>query len=315
MRRILTAGIVAVIGVVGFPAGALGSTGCILSPAISRPATHPLALLRANGTDGYQVAICAYRAHGTTRVSLTAARRTTYATYTVPGSLSHGQLTARFPRLGRVAVRFSPIRARLRVRHTLTPGRTFGAFSGTIRFRGENNFVAVAAHTASGWLASGRRSPHSDHNRNEQWQRRLGLHLMGSSSINEVVVNSGDVRFSAARRRSAKSGDLQTTIWFTADSLEIVGDMTIYRSTGEISTEKEATFQEDSQGDITLTPPPPFSGSGTYSPDVISTAPGLPQTEHVGVFSGSVSFPLPGLASTTLGHAESARHVSRVLAY
>jgi len=187
--------------------GGLGSFLAHQSTSVAA-STHSvratIPVLSLKGSNGYRINVSGYDHRSSSRVSLTASKHGRYACYTVPGVAKGGRIMARFPGLGKVAVRFVPDTANQQAsrsaRKARRAGTDNGTFVGTIAFRGERHFTSVTASRANGSIVSPapkksrlilRRSPNAIRN----WTATSSS-WVGSQSLE---VASGDIHFYAER--------------------------------------------------------------------------------------------------------------------
>jgi hypothetical protein len=213
--------------------------------------------------------------------------------YVAHGTVTPGRIEAEFGRLGRVAVRFHPSGRVLRSkppRRCKGAGftRRFGVFTGTVRFTGENHYVAVRAHRAKGLTRSplslncGIRSFHAD-------SRRLSRQVGHFPSFTPTIL-------AAFWRQVVSSTDffsfqIGKKTLYLAVTEESKGSMAEVRFATVIAPSK--TFiSDDALTSATVEPPPPFHGMGSYvaAPDGTKSWTGSLSVS----FPGSQRFPLTG---------------------
>jgi hypothetical protein len=214
--------------------------------------------------------------------------------YVAHGTVTPGRIEASFGDFGRISVRFRPsgrvLRStpRRRCKGADRFTRRFGVFAGTVRFTGEDGYVAVRAHRAKGLI----RSP-------------IRLHCASRS------FRPGVRRFSrSARRPSRATPTILDAHWRQAlSSTDFfafqVSKATLYlvvaeQSMGSMAEVRYAvaigpsrTFvRDDALTSATLRPPAPFHGKGIYSaaPDGTKSWTGSLSA----AFPGAPRFPLTG---------------------
>lgn len=214
--------------------------------------------------------------------------------YIARGTVTPHRIAASFGKFGRVDVRFepagppleSPPRRRCRGVDHSTIQR--GAFVGSIRFAGEDNYVAAHSHRVRGRIRTPLRlrcAPPRSRSRAGLLQRAVhqidfGFHASLSAFSRHGVHSTG--LFSFGIRKA------QLTAAFTEESL---GSVALIHLGLAISRPKILTV-DDALTSATLTPPGPFHGKGTYSaaPDGTKTWTGPLSV----TFPGAPRWPLTG---------------------
>jgi hypothetical protein len=214
--------------------------------------------------------------------------------YIARGTVTPHRIAASFGKFGRVNVHFKPAgppvesqsQRRCRGVDHFTVQR--GAFVGSVRFSGEDNYFAAHSHHARGRIRTPLRlhcAPPRLHPRAGSLQRAIhpidfGSHASLSAFWRHGVHSIG--LFSFGIRKA------QLTAAFTEESL---GSVALIHFGLAISKPKILTV-DDALTSATLTPPAPFHGSGTYSaaPDGTKTWTG-PLSVN---FPGAPRWPLTG---------------------
>jgi hypothetical protein len=213
--------------------------------------------------------------------------------YVAHGTVTPGRIEATFGRLGRVAVRFHPsgrvVQPRS-LRHCKRPhfSRRFGVFTGSVRFTGEDHYVAVRAHRAKGLV----RSPiHLDcpargfHPRIKRLSREVGQWPEFTPTIlaafwRQVVSSTDFFSFRIGKKTL-----------YLAVTEESKGSMAEVRYAAVIAPSK--TFvSDDALTSARVRPPAPFHGKGSYAaaPDGTKSWTGSLSVS----FPGTPRFPLTG---------------------
>lgn len=228
------------------PSVALARGGHFVVPASQ---TGEFAL---KGSGGFSVSVSA----SGRRVSLTAKKGSSSATYSVSGIASSKRIKARFASLGLISVRFQPSghAHRLAVARTckgedglVQPGR----FIGRVEFEGEQAYTTVHASKAKGKEIVARKQVCQKEGEAGPPFRLTALTAASRDGIAFVAL-----RVTQGSGFSAFGGTL----------FESVGRLAIIRSI-EASADVSAFTTSESGGEVTLatiTPPSPFTGSATY---------------------------------------------------
>lgn len=249
---------------------------------------------------GYKVIVIAVRGIVALEVTRTRSDASTslrqgraVTAYVAHGTVTPGRIEATFGRLGRIAVRFHPSGRVVQpssLRHCRRPRftRRFGVFAGSVRFTGEDHYVAVRAHRAKGLV----RSPiHLDcptrsfHSRVKRLSRQVGHWPEFTPTIlaafwRQVVSSTDFFSFQIAEKTL-----------YLAVTEESKGSMAEVRFAAVIAPSK--TFvSDDALTSASVTPPAPFHGKGSYAaaPDGTKSWTGSLSVS----FPGMPRFPLTG---------------------
>jgi hypothetical protein len=239
--------------------------------------------MNLQGSDGYSIHISSGPlGHLTVQVS----KEWFSATYTTEDELAAvDRIKAQLPGLGTVSVRFHPQGP---VRHPTLPGCEkqrpavqFGLVRGTIRFAGERDYVRVEADEAKAWTEELRK-----------WSCRyadkdLEIDQRERDWVSKFTA-SGDGVFFLARRY--EPGALPTgDVLYFAETGELfrkapgVPWLLIYR---EIKVPAPSpSFQDAHLEHLRISPPPPFSGTGS-----LARTP-----ESIFTWRGDLALQFPGL--------------------
>jgi hypothetical protein len=235
--------------------------------------------MSARATDGYRLTV---RTFGHHLVLLTASKGSVSAEYTVRGTVSRTGVRANFGPLGRIAVRFhgapKPPRSHSPVHFECSgkrPIHEVGAFTGTVRFHGEQGFTEFSGHRIRGTVLRRFRRVCSKEPSftGSFFERRAGS---GSGSPPEVTV------FTAASQVEGRSVQLLTVgTWLDpSDRGERAwfgfGEAYLRESRGRVVVNRSANLQTDPGSVLegppgqqavtaTVTLPKPFGGTATYS--------------------------------------------------
>jgi len=234
------------------------------------------------GSDGYSIHISSGpRRHLTLEVS----KEGFSASYTTQDFLAATDgVKAQLQGLGTVSVRFHP---RGPVRHPAVPGCGKkrpavqpGLVRGTIRFAGERDYVRVEADEAEASIEELK-------NRSCRYQGNIDFDPRERDWVSKFTAG-GDGVFFLARRYEPGAFETGDALYF-AEMGELfrkapgVPWLLIYR---EIKVPAPAsTFQDAHPEHLTISPPPPFSGTGT-----LGRTP-----ESVFTWKGDLSLQFPGL--------------------
>jgi hypothetical protein len=251
------------------------------------------------GSGGYSILVVA-TSHK--RVTLSAGRGSTEASYTVPGRASSRGIRANFGRFGRVAVRFDggsirPDGKKSESCRGRRPIRQRGVVRGTIEFAGENGYTEVHRQHANGVFYRAFRQVCGG-SRREQGMRRLHAllrprpdpkpHLLttvftAKSKLgeisNELSIFDAEIDFGDRLKPFVLS-------FIIAAQTERRGRMTISRSAFTSGNENSIRASEPGVKPVTATIslPKPFSGSSVFHEEA-GAAP---------TFTGSLGVRLPG---------------------
>jgi hypothetical protein len=209
------------------------------------------------------------------------------AEYLVRDTLpSPDRVKAKLPGLGSIALRFDP---RGRVRHPSPPGCDGplptvqpGVVRGTIRFVGENDYTRVEAHRAAaeteepkGWWCR----PDADLeveriHRRAEWTSKLSASTRGiyflARKYKPGALEGGPVLFLA-----------ETGIAYETAPGHV--PLVVYRRAAVAAP--ASAFQDARPERIVVSPPPPFTGTGTF----------FRTPESVFVWRGDLSIQFPGV--------------------
>lgn len=249
---------------------------------------------------GYEVVVIAVRdtvvleiARSRSDASVSLRKGRALTAYVAHGTVTPGRIEAEFGRLGKIAVQFHPSGQILRSkspRHCKGARftRRFGVFTGTVRFTGENHYVAVRAHRAKGltrsplYLNCASRNFHAGARR---LSRQAGHFPSFTPTIlaafwRQVVSSTNFFSFQIGKRTL-----------YLAVTEESKGSMAEVRYATIVAPSK--TFvSDDALTSATVRPPPPFHGRGSYTaaPDGTKSWTGSLSVS----FPGSPRFPLTG---------------------
>jgi hypothetical protein len=247
--------------------------------------------LKAHG--GYRVGV--FGIGSTAIVEVTHGRSDATTAYVSRGTVTPSRIEASFEGLGRVAVRFRPsgrtsLSKPLRHCHGASRYRSrLGVFSGSFRFKGEDEYVSIDASRAKGAvretleLNCGRANPHEQE---ESVARSSG-----------DGFQSAEPTFLAAGWRHAVSSASFTAIGVAKEILYLgfaeqsEGRLAKIRF-ASASGPSAALSIDDALTQARVSPPAPFKGTGTYqaAPDGTTTWTG-PLSVN---FPGAAHFPLTG---------------------
>jgi hypothetical protein len=256
-------------------------------------------------SNDYRISISA---SGHRLVLLSAANDDVSANYTVKGRVSRDSLDANFGKVGRISVRFHGTPKPLPANplsptecHGRPPIHEVGRFEGTIRFRGERGFTAVAVKDAKGsvvrrfrrvcklppWLQQAPGHPkHGDHPTTGQ---ALITFLAAASQARNRVVSFDSI-----------GAEIPPTSHHRAISITFIF-AGLQERRGRVSIDR-STFVAGDSGSVLASPPgvkpatatvalpPPFDGTGSFT-EVPEAAPS---------WTGSLAVQLPGAGNVPL---------------
>jgi hypothetical protein len=250
---------------------------------------------------GYKVVVIAVRnivalevARARSHESKSLKQGRAFTAYVAHGTVSGGRIEAKFGSLGRVSMRFHPsgrVAMSKPLRHCNGAHRytrRFGSFAGTVRFTGEDRYVAVRAHRAKGVVRSPIRldctSGHF-HSRPRRFSRQAGNWPKFTPTI-----------LAAFWRQAVSSTDFfsfqvgQKSLYL-AVSEESKGAMAEVHIAAVVAHSK-TLVADDALTSATVKPPAPFHGKGSYSaaPDGTKSWTGSLSV----AFPGEPGFPLTG---------------------
>ena len=257
--RWIAAAVLALAVLACLPAGA----GAKVGHEVRRewqPPVKQLIRFELEGSNGYSILVVSDRSQ---RLMVKASNEEFVTEYWTPDTLaSPDRVKAKLPGLGTISVRFHP---RGRVRHPSPPGCGGrlptvqpGVVRGTIEFTGEREYTAVDAHVAeaeteepTSWSCS--YAPHEAPfvPARADWTSKLAAGAQGyeflARKYDPGVIEGGEVLY------QAETGELITTH----------PRFVIYRST--MIAAPASTFRDAHPEHTTLSPPPPFAGTGTLA--------------------------------------------------
>ncbi len=227
-----------------------------------------LSVLFLRGSDGYQVQLMTI---GRT-VVLEAGKARVGALYAVRGNVSGDRIGARFGKLGRVAVKFSPVGRRSGRKKSERcpdggPPIEFGVFRGTIRFRGERGYTTVDARRAFGVVVHPRRRPCGP-------SLRAGLSAaFGRRSLNTQLTAISKRKGTVTSFELSRRG--RSRLSLEASRQERRGKMRIFRQTSTVVGGENAFISSGPGVQPSLAfvvAPKPFSGSALFEEESDSSA-------------------------------------------
>ena len=271
----------------------------------SSRAVRAHAEFRARGANGFRIYVT-----GTPGgVRLVASRRHEAAVYLDRlGVADQNQMHANFGRLGKITLRFHPLRKARRTferpagwtRCEWKPRDQYGYFTGTVAFHGEEGFTALRKHKVYGRAAPAQRlkcitrsagtsnGSVSKSNPNSQSELSitslypLRLFIAGGEAISGIrALVRGGVSLNLATLP-------RTGVPFRAESIQEIsrGRVVIIRLL--VAKGPWDSLMIDANQNVTVTPPSPFSGKVVYR----RCAPRSSMT-----WSGSLRVSLPGLSN------------------
>jgi hypothetical protein len=238
-------------------------------------------------------------------IQLTVQKGAQHAVYLARGEVSASGIAVKFGSLGEFDLDYQPFRTL----ETREPGRhcegkpqttTEGFFRGTLRFRGERDYVRIEAARAKGTLVL-----------NPTWN--CDYRSTAASSEREREENEDEATLGAVSRRDgirftaigSRGEDERPYSYFFAVSQEAREGVGISRFT--LAGTRSAGFRFDNRrGTAVLDPPAPFAGSARY----------VRRPDARDGWSGSLTAPLLGLGRVRLaGPGFDARMVPRLPAF
>lgn len=235
-------------------------------------------------------------------IELTVRKGGQQAVYFASGEVSPEGIAVKFGRFGEFVVDYHPFRTL----QTREPGRrcegepittTEGFFQGTLRFRGERNYVRIEAARVKGTLVL--RPKWSCHYGSAGASRARGREADEDKATLVASSRRDSIRFAAI---GSRKGDERPYAYFFALSQEVREGVGISRFT--TAGTRSAGFRFDNRrGTAVLDPPAPFAGSARY----------VRRPDAPDGWSGSLTAPLLGLGRVPLaGPGFDARMVPRL---
>jgi hypothetical protein len=224
------------------------------------PGGGGLSVLFLRGSDGYRVQLMTT---GRT-VVLEAGKGLVSTLYAVRGNVSGNRIRARFGKLGRVAVTFTPRGGRKKKSDRCPSGGPrleFGLFRGTIQFRGERGYTTVRTRRAAGLVLHPLRRPC-------RRGRRAGVSGTGRRSLNTQLTAV------SRRNRTVTSFDLSrrghSRLSLEATRQERRGEMRIFRQASAVIGGENAFISSGPNVQPAfafVVAPKPFGGSALFEPE------------------------------------------------
>ena len=253
----------------------------VAAPARPSSSFHPAFELKA---DGYRVRVTSIGS--SVAIEVERGRRAPTTAYLARGVVSPHRLRASFGKYGSVAMSFRPAPRELRKaagpRSCRSTGGLLvqhGVFVGSFRFRGEDDYLSLRSHRAKGTVSRLLPRCPSGHRFQRRALRRGGASTGGAEP--EYLVSSW---------RQGVNGASFNAIAFGSNTLYTAN---VEQSEGAVAKlhfafvlASSATFAlDDPLTFARLSPPKPFSGSGTYraAPDGSKT------------WQGALAIDFPGL--------------------
>lgn len=231
------------------------------------------------GTNGYRIRI---NSNSRRNLALVATKEGITTEYTVKGeSVGADRVQAKLPGLGSISVRFLQRGPAHRL-HPYSgcdgppPTLRRGVVRGTIRFRGERDYTQAAAHQAPAeieeWARERCRYGTPGHHGHRRWTNEFEAFgpegYFSATKYRPGVLNGGRVVFSAF------TGSVHRSIGISRHA-------TIVAPASTFQIPEPTTYPEH----VILTPPAPFTGTGTLSRTL----------ESVFAWEGDLSVQFPGI--------------------
>lgn len=217
--------------------------------------------------------------------SRSAAASTTYVARARPGA---GGIEASLGTLGDISMRFKPtgrvLRGKAR-RNCKGPDRMtvrFGLFVGTLRFQGEGGYVSIRVHRAKGREVT----PPSPRCAEATPPPVRGGHAPPRTKTTSL---NADFRLGLSAVYFKASTDRAHRARYSAYAEEVKGQVAISHY-AEASASPRSFASDDALSFASITPPPPFSGTGSLQRN----------TDGSKVWSGSLALSFPGAPDVPL---------------
>jgi hypothetical protein len=274
---------------------------------------------KAQGTNGYtlNVTLLEQKRLVISAEAPVGAHGSSEAIYTTPAPQSPGSddIKARIGSLGKIDVSF--VAESTKKANPKLPGCTGGEsviekghFVGEISFRGEQGFTQVQAARAAGTVISDtapnckhvKASPHEE----AAAEKEAAKGEAQSESVDlNAVLGHGKIRFAATRTQIKAKGKSQTFSSFTAvagrnrGKLQEVSLVLLLFEKGSTFVSPEPLFPTR---EATVTPPAPFSGTGTF----------VRESGKSASWSGDLAVELPGFGDVPLAGSDSKASMCQV---
>lgn len=257
--------------------------------------------LHFRNRDGY--GITAAGVGQTVLLAVSKGRLPSTTTYLAHGKVGANSITAQFADLGRIAVRFRPSG---RVRRSADGCRRrivarFGAFVGELSFNGEGGYTSAHIHRAKGVLLTP--PAHAVCRRAKPWRHRASASAAGRGAAGPRAEEKTTSFLADWKQPLARTVFGAVTLGFGLRITLFVG--VSQASEGSIAVVREALaiarpssfLVDDTLSSASVSPPPPFSGSGSFQHNADGT------TSWTGSlaasFPGAPDVPLTGSQFTT----------------
>ncbi|MGV1047047.1 MAG: hypothetical protein ACOYD4_00775 [Solirubrobacterales bacterium] len=250
-----------------------------------------------HASNGYRIVVSGeVEGQRQSSITLTAARGATSASYIAEGRVTENGMHASFGRLGAISLRFH-LAQKHRIGENLdrcfggggpAAESRLGSLVGTVRFRGEHDYTKVLAHRVQGGIHESVTCGHDPFGPVAPQAPKAVL-----LSAQTPDHRSDSISFEATTypREWIKTGnplrggpDL-----FVALTGERSEGMLILRFVLAKGPKSDFTY-DSALSSATVTPPPPFSGSGSF----------LRGADGSTSWTGSLSAPVPGLGQVSL---------------
>jgi hypothetical protein len=222
-------------------------------------------------------------------IELKVSKRGQQAVYFAQGEVTAGRIAVQFGRFGEFVVDYQPFRTL----STREPGRrcegepittTEGFFRGTLRFRGERNYVRIEAARVKGTLVL--RPKWSCQYRSAGASRARGRKADEDKATLIASSHRDSIRFAAIGSRKE---DERPYTYFFAASQEVREGIGISRFT-YAARNRSGFWFDNRRGTALVDPPAPFGGSARY----------VRRPDARDGWSGSLTAPLLGLGRVRL---------------
>jgi hypothetical protein len=289
----------------------LAFSSLAVSQSAAASSSPQLARFYLRGTNGYKVSVLASVEGANSPVRVVAENREGGAEYQVRGTVTPTKIHASFDQFGKISFRFHPSG---RVLHNLVSGdrecprgaARLGDFTGTFSFRGEGNYTTVSAHRIPGGV--GAPTAPIDHgeelslgcpdaNRHSyivplgQVPQSVHENPAGSQELSAVAATPNEtIAFGAVSfslRHPETPGAKPDSCLFVALTEEVRELVQIARIVFGGGPASECPFAESP---VTVTPPPPFSGTATFQRNADGST----------SWTGSIAVPMLGRGAVAL---------------
>ncbi|HVO54878.1 MAG TPA: hypothetical protein VMT37_10750 [Solirubrobacterales bacterium] len=288
--KIRAALVLALFALMALPAAAQAKPGVYVLPA------QTSIYFQMPASNGYHLSVFTFSGRGkhSPNVSVLATKGDYAVQYAVHGRVSaDGEIDARLPGVGRIAVRFQPTRVRHETVSRLCHGRASviqeGVFRGTIAVHGERDYTEVHRRQAPGQVAQSFRQvchygpvEKGGGSKRRPKQTILFSQLDHGRRSLHFYAFEGDIGFA----RDNPVVQFNASVTRRHHGLFVSSSVTVTGKAGEVSASGPGVAPEEA----IIEPPAPFQGSATFHLDSPKSS----------TWTGDLSVELPGIGPVRL---------------